>query len=257
MSAGLRAAFVAAFCFWIYLASAVAQIGPMFPGPGLTTVKPIQAPVSFGSATGGNAVCPTSATFTTSTNIVAGDFLSVFVQYGETVTTTSVSDGTNNYVLTAHSLGGSSNWLSDVWTVTNAAAVSSGATLTVTWSGAGSGCWGYTIAGSKISSALTASPVDVNIITNVTSFTATPTQATGTLAQTNEVIYGYEIGNGVNGGTYTESTGFTNIFNQVAGRLTSGVGYVLRPATTSSITYAPTLGNVPNNTEVVGVLSIK
>jgi hypothetical protein len=216
-----------------------------FPGPGGAVVGapvPVSAPTGIGSTLIGTAP-PGSFTFSTTANIVSGNFLFCYVAWGTNgiITVASISDGTNSYTSNASLKGnaGSGTASSELWFVANASAVSSGGTITVTMSGAGSGANEGTVTWcGQAAHVATSSPFDQGSV--ITTNSSTPSITTGTLAKSNSIVIGASYNNNLSTPTYTESSGFTNLFSNtgVIGE-SYGIGYKITAATTA-VTYAPT-----------------
>lgn len=191
----------------------------------------ISAPVSIGT-NGAN-------TLTTTANINAGD--SVFVQImffnGAGVkSVSSVSDGTNSYIklVGANDGSGGSAWGQEVWWKANATAVGSGATITVSWTG---GNPTNTTVNAATVTGLIAAPLDQNPAGVFNASTNTPTVPTGALAQSVELVLGF---NGSFRASNSETnSGFTNV-NHTGGANTGTqyMDYVIT-STSSSVTDQP------------------
>ncbi len=230
----------------LLLSAGLASASPAalpFPGPGglgAGTV-PLAAPVGIGT----NSVAAGASSFTVTTTgaIPAGStpMVAIMILKSTAISVSSVSDGTNTYVL-----GRTSTWdintfvTVEIWYKANASAVGSGATITINLSAATSN--GDSIASAfYVTGVLTASPLDkVNSGTGVA--TTTPASgSTGTLTISNEIAIG-AVGGYAGGGitaTWTESTGFTLLSNNVANtRFGLHVGYQIVSATTA-LNYQP------------------
>lgn len=205
------------------------------------TASVIGTPASLGTPTNtaGASFIGTTFTFTTNVNIVAGDLVVANVQIANAVLSNvvSISDGTNSYSLAkAINNGGTDD--NELWYVANATAVGSGATITVTISSVGDASNGITIEAYRVSG-IALVPLDQTASQSAT--TATPSVATGTLAQAKEIVFGASWrGNGTP--TYAEATGFSNLVNALSvgnGNGKTSLAYQT-VAATSAITYAPT-----------------
>lgn len=199
---------------------------------------PPSAPTLVGSTVLGTA--PTSSfNITTSAAVAAGNLLVIYIAWGTngTPSVASISDGTNSYSL-ANKIA-IANVQSEIWYCANAAAVGSGATLTITMSVAGSGGNEGTVAYAyQVANAALVSPFDVGGTSGTNS--TTPSAATGTLAQANEIVFGGSYNNNQSTPVYTEASGFTNLASRTGSVGQSfGFGYRIVSATTS-VTYAPT-----------------
>lgn len=206
----------------------------------------IGAPSSIGSVTSAAANTSTIV-ITTTAAIVVGNLVVVAIQVPSNtlITVSSVSDGTNSYSL-AVAKNDSANYDLEIWYKANAAAVSSGASLTATLSGATTGSNGYGAEAVQVAGIYPVTPLDQ--IASQNSTTASPTVTTSALAAPNEIAIGASFQNGGTR-TYTEDAGFTNLFNLAPGNtLRAGVGYKL---VTSAPTYAPTFSGSNGNQTVV------
>ena len=202
---------------------------------------PIGTPTSLGSFRSSNN--PTSSnTFTTSTNLPGGACAFVWFAGGgnssQAFHVSSVSDGTNTYSQ-AYGIQNTSGANIDVelWIAPNCLAVSSGATITVSLSaspgGSGSGC----NIGAFYVTGLASIPTDKTA--NSLSNTATPSVTTGTLSQANEIVFGSSFNEDATP-SYTESSGFTNLFASIASAGQAAALSYQIVSSTSSVTYAPT-----------------
>lgn len=187
----------------------------------------------------GATASATTAVITTSAAVAAGDMEICIVglingDFSPTVIS-SASDGTNSMSAVTGTLETSSSTYINMVAKYNASAVSSGATITITFLNSQGnrmvGC--YTVSG------LTTTPADQsNIAQNAGS--TTPSVATGTLAQAAEVVFGAVNVDGSS--TYTEASGFSTLDAMAAGGIgTVHTAYEIVAATTA-VTYAPTLG---------------
>jgi len=216
-----------------------------FPGPGAATgVVAIGTPVSIGT---GTASSGTTLTMTTTGAIPSGSLalVSVSVIRSASVSVSSVSDGTNSYSLARSSTWDSNTFVvNEIWYKENAAAVSSSATITVTVSGAmNSG--DSQVAAAYVTGIITASSLDkVNSASSGVTSTTTPASgSTGTLAQSNEIVFGVIGGytSPVAAPVITESSGFTLLSNQTSTtRYFLHWGYRVVAATTAQ-NYQPTV----------------
>lgn len=198
-----RAASVLTFLCLLFTA-AYGQ-GVAFPGPGLGGGHgvPIGNPTSFG--TGGAATCTTTATLATTANIVAGNLAVIHVGLFTTngVTVASVSDGTNTYTK-ANSSGLVASVAEDeIWYKANASAVSSGATITATFTGASGASCDFGIQTAQVSGVLTSSPLDQSPAGAATNPATSLTTTTATLAKSNEIAFGASSGWHGTGLSYT------------------------------------------------------
>ena len=216
---------------------AFAQIGPL-PGMGpLLISSPIGTPGSLGTA--GSISSSTTQTLTTTANINSGDLALVCVTSTSSTasyTLSSLSDGTNSYSkATSIYFNGTQKLRLDLWYAPNAAAVSSGATITATFSAAVSeiAMTAWHVSG------LIASPLDkVNSAAGAT-LSTTATTSTGTLSYPNEIVAGCAGSLLSTTATYTVPSGFANI-NQIIENTNSFNGSDYDTVLgTGSVTYNP------------------
>ena len=219
--------------------------------PLLTAAAPppvIGVPQSLG--TGGAAPSCPSGTLTTTANILSGDLVIVSVgEANNSAIVSTISDGTNSYTRAVTTLHGVAR--GEIWYKANAAAVASGATITVTMSATATSC---NIQAARVSGIIPSSPLDAAPAGNNTA-TTTPTVASGTLAQANEILFG-ALWDAL-GTTATESSGFTTITLQNATGVegtTMLLSYKIVAATTT-VTYAPTIGT--GTLQVTNLVSFK
>jgi hypothetical protein len=207
---------------------------------GATSV--IGTPVSLGGAIGG--VAASTIALTTLAAIPAGATVFVMSSFGKntTVSVSSISDGTNTYQLAKSAGWNATNGDNDeLWYAANCAAVSLGATLTVTLSST-------TAAGhspvmcAAYCTGLIAAPLDLTNSLKYEPGTAYSSGSSGTLTQAKEIIIG-GLGFYNAACTITEGSGFTQIVDQDEGsgaRFRAHLAYQIVNATTS-INYQPTL----------------
>lgn len=237
--------FILSLALSLWSFAAVAQIGLPFPGPGGVSALPaIGTPVSLGCQVGpGNA--QTSTTLTTAAAIPSGTLavVGVFTPFGVAGTVSSVSDGTNSYTQAAHYTWDLANGgIYDLWYKANASAVSSSASLVVSYSTTTSPSAQNppVICAAYVSGVISTSPLDktaVNITNNGTAYSST---STGTLSQTNEIAFAM-LGSYNASHTITEGSGFTNINSGVQGVanwFTGRMAYRITSATTA-LNYQP------------------
>lgn len=199
----------------------------------------ISNPTAIGSNTFSGTVSGTTVTFTTSAPINGGWLVVVVIAVGSSSvpTVSSVSDGVNSYTRAANQKGASGSNL-EIWYVTNAAPVASGATVTATMSGAMSGASeGWVIAGWQMSGAMQA-PAPVDKTATSTTNATSPSVTTSLLSQPEQICFGATYNN--NGArTYTEASGFSNLFSNSGIGRSVGIGY-RKVFITNAVTYAPT-----------------
>lgn len=213
------------------------------PGPGGrssgTTI--IAAPTTLGSSLS-SAAARSSWSLTTISAIPAGALVIVCTQalFNAAQTISSVSDGTNAYaaaVTNAYDAG--TQLLSACWIKENAAAVSSGATITVTFSAA-TGAQPSIINAAYVTGTLSASSLDKTNSGLTSGGTAYASGTTGVLAQTNEIAFGF-VGMYNANASVTEGAGFTavNTTSQGSGGFfQSKFSYQIVAATTA-LNYQP------------------
>ncbi len=213
----------------------------------------IGTPQSVGTAVA-NADTSSTLVLTTATAILSGDLVvwGVGSSHSPNIgTVTSVTDGTNTYTTAITQTGGSVNQEGEVWYVQNAAAVSSAATVTFTFSITGYN--GLAAAGLRVPGIVTSSALDKTGVGPGTA-TTTPTAATGTLAQATEIVIGLMTGGG---STITVGSGFTSPAGSINSANTNQflmLAYEI-VASTNSVTWAPSQGAA--NTETCMVASFK
>ena len=209
--------------------------------PRLGNTPDIGTPVSLANAIS-TAAARTTFSFTTGTSIPAGALVVVAVQAGFAVaqTISSITDGTNSYsAFVTNAFDASTQLMGAVWYKENAAAVSSGATITATFSGS-------TIAqptivqvayftGIALASAIDASNTSTSV--NTTTYAS---GSSGALAQAKETVVGF-VGMYNANATITESTGFSNIGTTAQGAgsfFQSRLSYTT-VGTTTALNYQP------------------
>lgn len=229
---GLASLFAIAFGTLAY-----GQVPGMFQPLLIGGTTPIGTPTSLGSTTSasGNSV---TCTITTTANLTAGNLLAVAVQIpSNTLQTVSGVVAGTNVLSVAVAQNDGANYNNEIWYIGNAAFLASGSSIVVTFSAITTGGNGYGCEAMQTSGIIKASPLDKTATQNTT--TASPTVTTAALSQANEIAFGSSFqGGGPN--TYTEASGFTNLFNVNPGSLNrAGLGYKITTATTA-VTYAPT-----------------
>ena len=193
----------------------------------------IGTPVELGVHAQGTA--STSNVLTTSAAAPAGDAIIVIIQLPITATTTpTVADtASNSYTVTTPQAFGVTGKLC-VARCANPAALSSGSTITVSWSGSGKS----TIGACSVSGLDPTAPLDVTG-TTVTGTGASATVSTGGLSQADEIVFGMVATSGT-AGAFTQATGFT-AFSSIGvgtGNIETRWGYKI-VSSTSSVTYNP------------------
>lgn len=197
--------------------------------------RAIGIPTTLGSMTQTTAGV-TSITLTTTANIIAGNFvvIAIICISNNSVTVSSVSDGTNTYVKATNTSATFED--AELWYIEPAAAVGAGATITVTFTGNDGGSQAGIHAAQV--SGIVASPLDKTggaTGNSVNSLTA----STGALTQANEIAFGV-MGQTGSGLIYNGASGFTNVSFATTG---SSVFTALDYKTVNSVgnvTYNPT-----------------
>jgi SPRY domain len=197
------------------------------------TASPV---VSLGSAT--STGVQSSNSFTTTSSIAIGDLVVVGVQIGSNTTVptvSSVSDGSANIYSLAKRSTAYGNTVTEIWYTKATAAVSSGATITATWSGSNGGLGAaHAIMGAKATGVgISASPLDVAVTANAT--TTTPTLSSGSLSQANEIVFAFSAGQA---SVTNWSPNFNNIVNTFQSGNYNQLSYNL-PISTSAVSDAP------------------
>lgn len=183
----------------------------------------------------------TSVSCTTSAATVSGaQIFTVYAIGGTNNATISVTDSASHTYTEGTQLNGSSNIASvaPFW-VLNASVVANGGSITGSQTGGSSG--NQYLSGASISGVATSNALDAQAA-GTTSTGTTPSISTGVLAQANEIVIGWILIHNGSGDTFTEAPGFTT-----GGTVTGGSPGAVRWAyevvsSTSSVTYAPTLG---------------
>lgn len=173
---------------------------------------PIGTPVTLGSTQGAGGT--NSVTLTTAAAIPAGCLVvvGVYVGFGTSQSISGVSDGTNSYTKAVGNVyDGTTQTVLDIWYKENASAVSSSASLTATFSAASLGGSNVPIINAAyVTGILTSSSLDKSSTGTQNSGTAYASGSTTTLAQANEIAFGFMAHYNASA-TDTEGSGFTNI----------------------------------------------
>lgn len=187
----------------------------------------IGTPVGIGSLNKSSS-SSTTATYTTTADILAGDLLVLADSSLTTGNITSVTVGVDSLTLGKRQQNGSG--LLEVWYKENATAQASGVTVTITYSVATV----YAISAiARVPSAATSSSLDQTVGGNSVPIT------TATLTYPNEVVFG-AVG-GFNITACTEDGAFTNLyFLTNASQVAMNIGYKSVSATTA-VSYNPTI----------------
>lgn len=183
-----------------------------YPATSTSSTPPvIAAPTSIGSVVM-SAAARSSATLTTTAAIPGGSlaFCGVLAPFSTAQTISSVSDGTNTYTAAVtNAFDAGTQLVAAIYYKQNATAVSSGATVTASFSG-------NTIAQPSIivcgytTGIITASSLDKTNSGLLAPGTAYASNSTGTLSQANEIAIGF-LGEYNASVTITEGSGFTTL----------------------------------------------
>lgn len=237
----MKRVLTAALAALLFVAPAPAQVSIPFPGPGMPAKPVIATPTSLGS-TVLSASARSSATHTTTAAIPAGStaFVAVFAAFSSAQTISSISDGTNSYSsAVTNAYDASTQLVAAIYYKENASAVSSSATITVTFSG-------NTIAQPTVITAgyttglITSSSLDKTNSGATSAGTAYASGTTGALTQANEIAIGF-IGEYNASVTITEGSGFTTLNNPRQGsgaNYNANLAYQIVSATTA-LNYQP------------------
>jgi hypothetical protein len=206
----------------------------------------IGTPVSLGCALGSAGA--SSVTLTTTAAIPLGALVVAGVQVGfaATQTISSISDGANTYSAAVGATWDATGaFVTGLWQKANAAAVSTSASLTATFSAASSsGTNVPVICAAYVTGIQATTPLDKTASGKTEPGTAFASGSTGTLTQSNEIAFGF-VGAYSNCTSVTEGSGFTTISpspklqgsgNQWCGNLASKT-----VAATTALNYQPTL----------------
>lgn len=191
----------------------------------------IGAPADIGHRAAANS--GSSATLTTTGAILSTDIVVVAVAINDSssITVSGISDGTNTYSKFTSVANGITDY--EIWFKVAPTGVGSGATLTVTFSGAAGGGQNE-IAMARITNARAS---DVSGTGTATGSAASA--ATGVLGTINEIVIGFAAITAVTA-TYTTSAGFTNISTDSASVMGGSIlDYQIVVNNTSSVTYNP------------------
>lgn len=194
----------------------------------------IGTPQSLGT---GSASSGTTCTVTTGANIVAGDLavVAVFIAAGSAITVSSISDGTNSYTKAINETAASGDLNTELWYKNGAAAVSSGATITITISGSAA----VVAIAAHVSGVLTASSLDQTAVTNAAGTSNTAT--TGVTTQTPEIVFGAAGSNTNN--MYNGATDGASSYTNLGGKTLASTSFVALDyiiiASLTSVAYTP------------------
>lgn len=196
----------------------------------------IGTPVSLG--VNGNTSGSTNLTITTTSAISSGDLAFVFVGVYTNQVVSSVSDGTNSYTKAgAYSYNNGGYLNCELWYKSNCSAVSSGATITISYGGTAS-YWGA-VAGKCT---ITPNPSVVDISPVWTGINGTsPSVSTGTLSNANELVLGCVYSWNTTAPTYPGAFSSLDSVTTSVNRFT-GVAYDV-VSSTGSVTFNPTMGS--------------
>lgn len=144
----------------------------------------IGTPTNIGSAQNSSTVLTES--FTTTANIAVGDLVVVVFNLESAASSPSVGDSCGQSYTISNIYSGSAGKAFIAYKA-NSAACATGATITASWTGSAR----VAMAGATVGGVATSSPIDKNPATGTSGTTVTTvTQATGVLAQANEIIFG-------------------------------------------------------------------
>jgi hypothetical protein len=183
-----------------------------------------------------------SITITTTAAITAGNLVVVACEVSGTSTITSVTVGTNNLVEWAFGAA----FGPDLWFVSNAAAVSSVAPLTVGLSASTSQIICYAAQVSGASTEDTGSE-NFNFWTS-----SQPSVTSNALATSNEVIFAFQFSqSSITSLSYLEGSGFTTLYDtqlSAVGGLTPYFSFAYQiVSSTSAVTWSPSYSFPPNS----------
>lgn len=202
---------------------------------------PIGTPTSFGAGQSGGIGNVSSYAISTSAAVKAGylAIVAVTITTNNTQTVLSVSDGTNSYAKAETTgLYGTSTETS-LWYKLNAAAVGSGATITVDFTGAsGSGTNIAAILTAQVSGILTSGALD-QVKAASTTAADTVTATTSTLGKANEIAFGYSAALNATVPTYSGAPNFTNLSQTTDGGLTRTALDYDTVAATTAVSFSP------------------
>src|SRR5215472_1141512 len=209
--------------------------------------SPIGMPTLFAQS-GQLAVSGSSLTTTTTDAITSGNLAIIAIgqNNNSVVTITGVSDGTNTYAQAAHQTNASAAF-NDIWYKANAAAVASGATITVTYSGANGGGFQHIIA-AQASGIATASPFDKTAGANSATTTAPVTIPALTTAPQLDFCYARTSVQGAGSTISIPDPGWTNLYNALqTGSQNQLISLDWRAVTNPvSVGYNPTVSAAPS-----------
>lgn len=204
----------------------------------------IGTPVSQGTHAYASGALSGSSTMTVTTlaNIAAGSLIVVatgnFDSSLRSISSVSDSAG-NSYVNATTSANGNNK--SEIWYKANCAALSSGGTITITFSSSFSAGGGGTACAASVTGVTTVGPLDQVAQNNSASATSITT-TTGTLSRANEICFAASYDNDSAGVTYTEASGFSSINSDIASGARLALSYETVAATTA-ISYTPTFSS--------------
>lgn len=209
-------------------ANAMAQNGPIIgPKPLPFANLAIGVPQSLGTSS------VNGATMTTSAPILANNLVIVCTWGESSGAPTAVSDGTNTYTEATSFLVGSTE-PSSMWYKANAAAVTSGATITVTYSAS---ITDNVMTAYQVANIQTVSPLD-KTAANGNGSSGTSTATTSTLSQKNEIAAGCSGGAAASALAYNGASGFSQINNKIISLFGTAGDYEIVTATTA-VSYSP------------------
>lgn len=214
----------------------------------IETYTTIGTPVSLGASqplTGAQS----SVTLTTSAAIPAHTLVVVGVvtAFSAAQTVTGVSDGTNTYAQAVTAAwDASGDFVIDIWYKKDAAAVSTSASLTATFSSTSvvGSVNGPVISAAYVANVQLASPLDKTNSGKQEPGTAYASGTTGTLSQYKEIAFGF-VGGFSNITSVTEGSGFTQINEFIQGGGNNWGAHLAykNVLVTTALNYQPTLSS--------------
>ena len=207
----------------------------------------ISAPVALGTAT--STASTTTLVITTTTASAAGACIVVAVGWVNVATTlSSVTDSAGNSY-TVGTLASGTNTRGYFAFSPNAKALASSGTITFTFALAVAikGACAVSVAG------LSSAPADTEGA-GATGTSTLPTITGATLAQPDEIVFGFTVVNAGNADAFIEASGFTSNASALPSGCAVRSGYKIVSAT-AAVTYAPTLGT--SRTWVTQIKSFK
>lgn len=217
----------------------------------------VGTPVALGSGSNGAAGVISNFAITTGANIIAGDLVVVAIQLGtnNTVTAASVTDGTNTYTR-ADTTGIFSASEVSIWYCANAVAVTSGASITCTFSVATSGTGNSVLMAAFRVPSMSSVPLDKiahnSNLSSPTSLTSTTGTAISTIPElfvgTTQIVNG----TGYAGAQTSAGAAYTILYNFADSSVTRMVVDVLTNNLSGTASY---VASIPSSTRAGSVLA--